>query len=115
MRALRYVALVAVFAAVVAAGWGVYQRETAPPRWSQTYRAEYATLPPDDAALEAWLKGQPGVSDVRVERQGSTIAVSLDLPAQHPALSITAQCERLGYTGRRDFYARYGARQKGTG
>ena len=67
-------------------------------------RAEFDTLPPDDEALEAWLKSCPGVSETAsVEREGKSLRVVFvqcrNIAGQPPVPDLDAKCESLGYTG----------------
>lgn len=91
----------AVAAAVLlaAVGWVGYRLATATTRY--TYRLAYATMPADDEALAAWLKGQPGVSRPSVAREGSTLVVEFTLRAARggPAPDVAAEAGRLGYSG----------------
>jgi hypothetical protein len=66
---------------------------------------EFAELPPDDVALEAWLKQQPGVAVVGVSRAESRKAVRINLIMSQnlhyrPRFpDVEKACEELGYRG----------------
>jgi hypothetical protein len=71
-------------------------------------RVSYTTYPADDEALTAWLRSQPGVSNVTVVREGGTVLISHGWPTGFrrrpipgPSLqAILDEADRLGYKQR---------------
>jgi|KBSSwiStaDraftv2_1062776.scaffolds.fasta_scaffold2250181_2 hypothetical protein len=66
-------------------------------------RVEFAELPPDDATLEEWLRQQPGVIKVSVNREPKAIRIvwlmSRDLNGYPPIPDCRQNFERFGYKG----------------
>jgi len=71
------------------------------------FRAEFAELPIDDAALAEWLAEQPGVIKAFVNREPSSIRVhwimSRDLTGNPPIPDCREQFDRFGYKGLKTF------------
>ena len=71
-------------------------------------RADFTTVPADDANLESWLKSQPGiipdtVTIRRVDGTPTTLEVffiqSRNLFGHPPIPPLDTTCQRLGYSG----------------
>src|SRR6516162_8684257 len=67
-----------------------------------TYQIEYTELPRNDGDLETWLSGQPGLRDVRVQRNEKTILVQFTVPWWHSstAVDVMGHADATGYKGR---------------
>ena len=67
--------------------------------------AEFTELPPDDAALEAWLRRQPGVTVVGIQRKGVgktldvAVIMSQNLHHKPPLPDVEKACAEFGYRG----------------
>ena len=62
----RLLLAVTVLAALGVAGW--YGLHWVPADFSYGLETEFATVPPDDEALAAWIRSQPGVYSAHVQR-----------------------------------------------
>lgn len=68
-------------------------------------RAQFTELPNDDSSLEAWLREQPGVVRVYVNRDADVNAIrvywimSRDLTGSPPAPDLRAKFTQFGYKG----------------
>jgi hypothetical protein len=66
--------------------------------------AEFKSLPPDDSALESWLKSQPGVAVVLISRGSKRVEVDFiqvrDGWGRPPLPDLDTKCDELGYRGR---------------
>ncbi len=66
-------------------------------------RAQFTELPDDDSSLEAWLREQPGVVRVYVNRDPNAIRIywimSQDLTGRPSAPDVRATFEQFGYKG----------------
>jgi hypothetical protein len=71
------------------------------PSYVYGIRAQFAALPANDAALEAWLSARPGVVRVHVIRKKNEIDIiwimSQDLMRSPPVPDVRAEFEKLGY------------------
>lgn len=103
-KAIGWLIVLICLALAVAAAWRGFR--SIPATFSYGLQAEFAELPADDAALEAWLKAQPGVIDrlVHVKRTGNAVGViwmmTQTVGGEPPAPDLLAAFERLGYRGR---------------
>jgi hypothetical protein len=105
------IAVVAILAAVVGAWW--LYTHTVDWTWGCGGRADFSALPPDDAALEGWLKEQAGVVPytVHVMREGKTLKVLYtqvrNLANEPPRLDLNEACKNFGYEGQKMPFAPY--------
>jgi len=102
------IALGIVLAALGIATWFVWRSPASGPRAAFTYtmRVEYDGMPDEDGPLEQWLRGQSGVGNVEIRRNGKVLTIMHERAAHEQPLDVLAECERLGYTGRGSFEGR---------
>ena|SRR5262245_45910221 len=107
-KAVRWLFAFAVVAAMLYVGWWSLCEFVFHASIGYEVEAEFAELPPDDAALEAWLKQQPGVLIVEVTRIESRKAIRIfllmgqNLHYKPPVPNLEQACAELGYRGQRD-------------
>src|SRR5438046_1578061 len=97
MRAAKWVMLAILIAFLaLAAYYGATLRSI------HTYQVDYDVLPRDDAELQAWLNAQPGVRDVRVQRNERTLRVQFTMPWWYSATAVDVRghAEANSYKGR---------------
>jgi len=94
MKVAIWLLLVVVIAAVTYFGFTL--------RSIHTYQMEYTDVPRSDSELQSWLNGQPGVRDVRVQRNEKTIQVQFTTPWWHAAtaIDVMGHTDATGYKGR---------------
>jgi hypothetical protein len=72
--------------------------------------AAFASMPPNDSELEAWLNAQPRVFHASCERQGNSVlriafiwedTLNRGLLGMSQFPDLEAACERLGYKGQK--------------
>ena len=119
MKHHRFIKIAAIAFAVLAAGYYSLLRFVHV-SGGYTVAAEYAAMPPDDAALMGWLGAQKGVAahTIRTARSGQRLRLffimSRDL-AGHPRFpDLDGACARLGYTGQINHFADYRGDDKDT-
>jgi hypothetical protein len=101
----RALVSIVVFAAVGTAGW--YGLHWVPADYSYGLEAEFADAPPDDEALAAWVRLQPGVhlAHARREQVGDRWRVVVILGVtrngwgQPPLPDLDDATAELGYRG----------------
>jgi hypothetical protein len=88
----------------VACGWCVLRQVKASIGYS--IRVDCESLPPDDEAIEQWLKTQPGIVErtATVHRDGKSVRMGWIMvqsigPRKPPVPDIRAALERFGYHG----------------
>jgi hypothetical protein len=98
------IGIVAV-AAVVIAGWAGLK--SLPASLGYVVEAEFAGFPPDDTALEEWLRAQPGVAVVFVghrQNEPKVLVVHMIMTrdgwGRPPFPDLESKCDELGYRGR---------------
>ena len=107
-RATRGLLVAATVGALVYAGWWALCEWAFFASVGYNVEAEFAKVPPDDEALRAWLRSQPGVAVVGVNRTNSgrtTRIQALVITGQNfhykpPFPDIERGCAELGYRGR---------------
>lgn len=62
------------------------------------WKVEYGKLPENDNELLGWLKGQPGVENASVQRNGKTIEIRYEIRPGTSLPDVLAQAESLGYS-----------------
>ena len=109
-KAVRWLLAFAVVAAMLYVGWW-YLCSSLYASIGYEVEAEFAELPPDDTALQAWLKQQPGVIPTLtyVQRTGPSkkvlqvnVVMSRNLLGEPPIPDLEKTCAELGYRGQRD-------------
>jgi hypothetical protein len=101
---LRWLLACGAVVALLYAGWWLLCEWYFGPPVRYEVVAEFAELPPDDAALQAWLKQQPGVAVVIVSRPEPKkvvihLLMSQNLHDKPPFPDVEKACAELGYKG----------------
>ena len=96
-----YLAIILLLVLVLGEGWWLAHKIKSSNGYN--VQAEFAQLPPNDEALEEWLRQQPGVVEhaVHVERNGQNVRVFFiivqNLRKQPPFPRLEEQAAVLGY------------------
>lgn len=104
MRFKKPLIALAVVAAVLTAAWAGLK--SIPASLGYDVEAEFSEIPPNDDALEEWLRTQPGVVRAFVgQREGEpkVLVVSFIMVRNGwgpPLPDLDAKCDELGYRGR---------------
>ena len=105
MRYKPFLIAFALIAAILAGGWACLK--FLPASLGYTVEAEFADFPPDDTALEEWLRRQPGVVKAFVgQREGEPGVLVIDVLmvrngwGDPPFPDLETKCDELGYHGR---------------
>jgi hypothetical protein len=101
MRALKCFLIVLTLALVTYGCWLGWT--SIPASISYGMRSEFSSLPGNDKALETWLKGQPGVARVGINRNDKVIEVFIiqvrNGRGEPPLPDLDEACAALGYAG----------------
>lgn len=106
-RLRRWSLGLALSAAVLYAGWWALCEWVFYPSLGYHVEAEFAEAPPDDEALRAWLRRQPGAAVAHVTRAPSgpvtrvrvLLIMSRNLHGRPPLPDFDRGCAELGYRG----------------
>ena len=102
---LRWLLACGAVVALLYAGWWYLCESVLYASIGYEVEAEFAELPPDDTVLTEWLKQQPGVINVGVDRPKSPkelrvfVLMSQNLHRKPPFPDLEKACAERGYRG----------------